>query len=69
LHDDIVIMEFDRNFNFISETILLNVNIYLKNHKNYNFYRMNLIESNMFDIGSLNNKYRQKMQQEKYIFR
>jgi len=62
-------MEFDRNFNFISETILLNVNIYLKNHKNYNFYRMNLIESNMFDIGSLNNKYRQKMQQEKYIFR
>jgi len=68
LHDDIVIMEFDRNFNFISETILLNVNIYLKNYKNY-FYRMNLIESNMFDIGSLNNKYRQKMQQEKYIFR
>lgn len=62
-------MEFDRNFNFISETILLNVNIYLKNYKNYNFYRMNLIESNMFDIGSLNNKYRQKMQQEKYIFR
>jgi len=61
-------MEFDRNFNFISETILLNVNIYLKNYKNY-FYRMNLIESNMFDIGSLNNKYRQKMQQEKYIFR
>jgi hypothetical protein len=69
LHDDIVIIEFDRNFNFISETILLNVNIYLKNYKNYNFYRMNLIESNMFDIGSLNNKYRQKMQQEKYIFR
>jgi hypothetical protein len=49
LHDDVVFVEFDRNFNFISDDILPDFVARSKNHENYSPYRMNFIRDKIVD--------------------
>jgi len=49
LHDDVIFVEFDCNFNFISDDILLDFVACLKSHGNYSPYRMNFIRDEIVD--------------------
>jgi hypothetical protein len=42
-------MKFNRNFNFVSNNILLDFVARLKNHKNYIFYHMDFIRDEIVD--------------------
>ena len=45
-HDNVA---FDRNFNFVSDDILLDFVALTKNYKKYSFYRMNFIRDEIID--------------------
>jgi len=49
LHDDLAFVEFDRNFNFVSDDILPDFVTRSKNHENYSTYRMNFIRNEIID--------------------
>ena len=49
MHDDVAFVEFDFNFNFVSDDILPDFVARLKNHKNYSPYQMNFIRDEIID--------------------
>jgi hypothetical protein len=49
LHDDVAFAEFNRNFNFVSDDILLDFIARSKHHGNYSPYRMNFIRDEIVD--------------------
>ena len=49
MHDDVAFVEFNCNFNFVSDDILLDFVARSKNHENYSPYQMNFIRDEIVD--------------------
>jgi hypothetical protein len=49
LHDDVVFIKFDHNFNFVPDDILPDFIARSKNHGNCSSYRMNFVRDGILD--------------------
>ena len=49
MHDDVIFVEFDYNFNFVSNDILPDFVARSKNHGNCSSYQMNFIRDEIVD--------------------